>query len=485
MQKRNKKNSFIILHLILSVTSSISLVAGLGISNQNYEKVAFAYADIYAANNFSTNSTLIFEYTPKKEIINKKTINDYNNFLNDFSGTRKYFPLACGWTQSEETKITFDDFTINTTFSDISYLENNNIEYASNLLQLSYPETYAEAFDESSDKIYLAGDELKMKPKSTYILSARKGIDNLSNNAVNWSSSNTSVAEIENGQITAKSEGETIITAKLDGLSDEIKIIVSSEFTKTEITSFTPCIVPLHIANFFANESANDAIGKIFNAVFNNELVTFKIGGYYEDVATTNPYRNELYSNNIGQQIYILRSSKYYHYPVEKIYFTLTSQYKINMNMYNDIHYLKTISNLNFSIPENMPINNVNFSSENNTKIYNYISYTKSTENKVVGWCLTVLFAVLLFFDFFFLRKKINIKIFYTISYIFELLLIPSILYLIQPITISNKIYFIMNSVTGGIIISIGIIYASILTYLLISGKPKQLDFINRNEINI
>lgn len=485
MQKHNKKKLFIILHLILSIASSVSLVTGLGILNQNYEKVAFAYANIYAANNSSTNSTLIFEYKPKKEITDKKTINNYNNFLNDFSGSRKYFPLACGWTQSEEINIGFNDVDISITFSDMTYLTNNNNEYASNLLQLSYPKTYAEAFDESSDKIYIIGDELKMKPGSTYILSARKGNDNFLNDTLDWSSSNISVATIENGQITAKSEGEAIITANLDGLSDEIKIIVSSEFTKTEIISFTPCVVPLSIANLFSKENANDAIGKTFSTIFNNESVTFKIGGYYEGVATTAPYRNELYSNNIGQQIYILRNSNYYHYPIEKVYFTLTSQYKINMNMYNDIHYLKTISNLDFAIPKNMPINNVNFSSENNTKIYDYINYAKNSENNVAGWCLTILFVVLLLFDFFFLRKKVNIKLFYTISYIFEVLLIPSILYLIQPITISNKIYFIMNSVTGWIIISLGIIYASILTYLLISCRQKWQDFINRNEINI
>lgn len=475
MKKSKILSIYLLAHIALSILSFSLFIAGTGLLTLSYEKTAYAQANLFATNNSSTNSTLIFEYEASKEITDSKTINNYNNFLNDFSGSRKYFPLACGWTQSKETKVMFDDFTTNITFSDISYLENDNIEYASNLLQLSYPKTYAEAFEESSDKIYLTGDELKIEPESTYILSVRKGTDVFPNNLLNWSSSNTSVATVdEEGRITAKLEGETIITANLDELSDEIKIIVSSEFTKNEIISFTPCVVPLYIANDLTNNNPNDSIGKTFNAVFNNETVIFKIGGYYEDIATTTPYRNELYSNNIGQQIYILRNSNYYHYPIKKVYFTLTSQYKINMNMYNDIHYLKTISNLKFSIPSEMPINNIGFSISDTTTIYKFVDFVHKSEIKIAGWLLGCLSIVLFLFDFIFLRKKIPGSIFYLSSYICGVILTTSIFYLINPIKISNRICFLMNPYTGWTVILLGIIYSAIITRNLIQNNVKK-----------
>lgn len=491
MNKEKRTRIYLFFHIVLVAMSFCSLVLGLGLANLNYEKTAFMCADTFATRNVSTNSTLIFEYESKDPITDENTITNYNNFLNDYSGTRKYFPLGSGWTQSEATTIQssiLDKNIDGITFSDLTYLTNDGVEYSSNLLELNYPNKYDEAFFESPNNIYINGDELEIKTNVSYSLTIRQGTNSLTNSEVEWLSNDGNVASIdENGTINAKSPGETTIIAKYNNLVDEIKVIVNNQLDNDyKLVNFTPCIVPIRLAVEFGNGEPKSAINKTFTCNFGYQDAIFKIGGYYDNVATRSPYRNSLYSNNIGEQIYILRNNNYYHYPIKKVYFTITPQQEINMSMFSDINYLKSISNLSFNIPSEMPINNAVLSNENPTTIYEYIMYVSNNNTKIVGWAMFCFFIALFILDFIWLRKKIKSSYFYVTSYVIGVILIPVILYLIDPVIISNKIYFIMNSITGWTIISIGIVYSIIIAYIFIKkNNKKNENIISTKDINL
>ena len=74
-------------------------------------------------------------------------------------------------------------------------------------------------------------------------------------NAVKWKSSNTKIASVKKGKITAKKEGTTTITVEANGVKETIKVIVQKDrpsitFKQNEYTLYTKCSQLLYIVVF-------------------------------------------------------------------------------------------------------------------------------------------------------------------------------------------------------------------------------------------
>ena len=67
---------------------------------------------------------------------------------------------------------------------------------------------------------------LEMNVGETYELKVTISPDDPVEKRVDWSSSDEGVASVEKGTVTAKSEGETVITATSNGVSDTCKVTV-------------------------------------------------------------------------------------------------------------------------------------------------------------------------------------------------------------------------------------------------------------------
>ena len=81
---------------------------------------------------------------------------------------------------------------------------------------------------------------ITMDVGDTYYLSATINPSNATNQKITWSSTDTSVATINNGKITAKGSGEAIITASIGNVKDTVKVRVLEDgyikFSRSSIT---------------------------------------------------------------------------------------------------------------------------------------------------------------------------------------------------------------------------------------------------------
>ncbi len=74
--------------------------------------------------------------------------------------------------------------------------------------------------------ITLSDSELELYPDKVHTLTYKVEPDNVTNTVVTWKSSDLKVAMVVDGRITARSAGEAIITATIDGVSAQCKVTV-------------------------------------------------------------------------------------------------------------------------------------------------------------------------------------------------------------------------------------------------------------------
>ena len=79
--------------------------------------------------------------------------------------------------------------------------------------------------------VSLSQTELTLLAENDAVLTATVKPDDATEKTVTWSSSNSSVAKVYNGRVTALKEGEAIITAAAGGLSATCKVIVQYQFS--------------------------------------------------------------------------------------------------------------------------------------------------------------------------------------------------------------------------------------------------------------
>ena len=85
--------------------------------------------------------------------------------------------------------------------------------------------------------IALDAQLLTLEPGQSEVITATVKPDNATDKTVTWTSSDNSIATVENGKVTAVKEGEAIITAKAGDKTAECKVVVTKgEVAVTEIT---------------------------------------------------------------------------------------------------------------------------------------------------------------------------------------------------------------------------------------------------------
>lgn len=87
------------------------------------------------------------------------------------------------------------------------------------------------------NKIELNADNIFLKTGNTFNLTASILPSDATNKTITWSSSNTSVASVNNGKVTALKEGTTTITASSGGKSDTCLVTVKSNTFKNPVSS--------------------------------------------------------------------------------------------------------------------------------------------------------------------------------------------------------------------------------------------------------
>ena len=133
--------------------------------------------------------------------------------------------------------------------------------------------------DKSDEVIELSKSNLELTVGATETLTVK----NQGNEKVNWSSSNANVAAVDNGKVTAKAEGEAIITAKTDsGKTGECRVVVKAGEIAVESIKLDKTSVELEVGKtvkLTATITPENATNKNITWTTSNDKVATVSGG--------------------------------------------------------------------------------------------------------------------------------------------------------------------------------------------------------------
>ena len=469
MIKINRSVITSITHALTSLIFALAFLTGTSFAFQNKEKTAFENVHLYSSLN-TPYSSMFFEYKTKG-LINDSTVWNYVKFANDFDGGKKYYNYGCLW--SETSKMTFihEEYSFESVVSDLSYIEDRP-SFSTNLLQISYPSDYSAAFYESKTSYYFEYNSYKIKKGDKKLLKVKKGLENIDNGMIEWSVRDSNIAVIDSeGCVEGINPGQCIVDAKINNTSISIEITVSDLINNSEMIKFIPAVIPLKIANEIGGGEPKNSIGKTFIFESGESIMTFIVGGYYENTPSQSVFRNKLYFDNLGERIYVPRNDLFVGFKPNRILLSIGSKNKVNMNMFSDIKYLKKNIDLSFSIPKDCEINHITNPTLKFKTIFECVDFVKSASIVTLGIVLLLLSIGLIILDFYILRRQSKkFKNDILLFYVFGLLIPLSLLGLLNKIPIFGIHIFLVNNI-GGVIFTIISFILSIVILRLMKEK--------------
>ncbi len=472
----NKKTLFVILQSVVLFFQFLLMIIGISLLSPNYEKIAFANADNYSKKNTPFN-TLIFEYNIR-ENLSKDKIEKYSNFVNSFNGGQKYYNYGCLWSETNPIKISYDNIDYTYSFSDLSYLEERP-SFSTNLLKLTYPSTFSEAFFESKDNLYFEFDHMILPVGEVDSVRVRNGEEYIENNLIAWTSTDVNIFNVdEAGVITAFSTGTATLIASYKNFEARIQIEVVDEGKTTKVNAI-PIVIPDTFASLIGSGNPLNSIGENIVADFGEISYLFKVGGYYNPELKDTLFRNNLYSSSTGEYIYFKCSLSNFCFEPARLFLSVGNEYKVNMNMYDDLQYLKTFIKTDFSVPNNMPINNVTNETTLYPSIIVLLNSMRSPLYILVGILFIALSILMFFLKHIFKKKALHSSVVASIlTYSCWVILPLSLLILIKKFSIKNTVLFIINNVSGWVAIVISLIITFYYFYhILVIKKEKDVNY--------
>ena len=127
--------------------------------------------------------------------------------------------------------------------------------------------------------VSLNKSELAMVKGETYTLTATVNPDNATDKTVTWKSSNSSVATVENGTVTAKMSGVATITASSGGKSATCSVTVTTPVTSVSLDRSYVSLEEEQTTTLVATVSPNDADNKTVTWISSDASVA-KVNSY-------------------------------------------------------------------------------------------------------------------------------------------------------------------------------------------------------------
>lgn len=181
--------------------------------------------------------------------------------------TPSYTNDTAKWTTSDESIVTVKDGVVTAT------------GYGTATVTVTYGSVSAECVVTVCKPLELGGEELRIELGGTSAINPVINIDGASAEDIVWTSSDESIASVENGTVTALGTGTAVITATLGSFSTEITVnvviscsgisldITDHEMLPHESITVTASVTPENTTDEIVWTSSNEKIATVENGI--------------------------------------------------------------------------------------------------------------------------------------------------------------------------------------------------------------------------